>query len=110
MRAVRASAAPGAAKAARKAAPNIHRKAPRRLKSAEGAIIGADFVIFPAFLAAPSVASAHLSNNTVLRFIVANSAWFCHKPDLHRPADQGLPWRCPCWLSHFGNNLAFSTL
>jgi len=26
-------------------------------------------------------------------FIVANPAAFCHKRDLHRPADQGLPWR-----------------
>jgi hypothetical protein len=43
-------------------------------------------------------------------FIVANFLQLCHKRSLHRPADQGLPWRCACWLSHFGNNLAFSTL
>src|SRR3954464_14333872 len=41
---------------------------------------------------------------------VAISAVLCHKPNLHRPADQGLPWRCPCWLSRFGNNQALSTL
>jgi hypothetical protein len=79
-------------------------------KSAEKMVGRADVVMFPCFLAAPWVASAYLSNNTVLRFIVANSVRFCHKPDLHRPADQGLPWRCPCWLFHFGNNRAFSTL
>jgi large subunit ribosomal protein L35 len=27
-------------------------------------------------------------------FIVAILPLLCHKPDLHRPADQGLPWRC----------------
>jgi hypothetical protein len=26
-------------------------------------------------------------------FIVAKGALFCHKRDLHRPAEQGLPWR-----------------
>jgi large subunit ribosomal protein L35 len=34
----------------------------------------------------------------VTRFIVANWPLFCHKRQLHRPADQGLPWRCPCRL------------
>jgi len=56
MRAVLASAAPGAANAATTAALNIHRKARTRLESAEKAIIGADMVIFPCFLAAPGVA------------------------------------------------------
>jgi large subunit ribosomal protein L35 len=32
------------------------------------------------------------------RFIVAISPILCHKPTLHRPADQGLPCRCPCRL------------
>ena len=44
------------------------------------------------------------------RFIVANSLFLCHKPSLHRPADQGLPCRCPCGLFHFRNSQALSTL
>jgi hypothetical protein len=110
MRAVLASAATGAANAARKAAANIPRPTREDRKSAEKAIGRADVIMFPRLLAAPWVPSAYLTNNTVLRFIVANSVRFCHKPRLHRPADQGLPWQCPCWLSHFGNNPASSTL
>src|SRR2546430_7533613 len=44
------------------------------------------------------------------RFNIANFILLCHKPQLHRPADQGLPCRCPCRLFHFGNNPALSTL
>jgi large subunit ribosomal protein L35 len=47
-------------------------------------------------------ARTHTSDEAVRRFVVANLAWLCHKRSLHRPADQGLPWQCPCWLSHFG--------
>src|SRR3954447_10529194 len=35
--------------------------------------------------------------------IVANLARLCHKRNLHRPADQGLPCRCPCRLAEFSN-------
>jgi large subunit ribosomal protein L35 len=37
-----------------------------------------------------------MSNDPVARFSVAKRSKLCHKPQLHRPADQGLPWRCPC--------------
>jgi hypothetical protein len=35
--------------------------------------------------------------------IVANPAGLCHKRNLHRPADQGLPCRCPCRLFRLRN-------
>jgi hypothetical protein len=44
------------------------------------------------------VASDNQSDDPVLRFIVANLVRLCHKRSLHRPADQGLPWRRPCGL------------
>jgi large subunit ribosomal protein L35 len=53
------------------------------------------------------MASGDLSNHMVPRFIVANPRSLCHKPKLHRPADQGLPWRCPCWSFRLGNNQHF---
>ena len=43
----------------------------------------------------------YASQHQLPRFIVANWRFLCHKPDLHRPADQGLPCRCPCGLSRF---------
>jgi hypothetical protein len=52
-----------------------------------------------------------MSEDHVMRFIVANLPFLCHKADLHRPADQGLPWRCFLRvLSASGKTLAFSTL
>jgi hypothetical protein len=57
-----------------------------------------------------AMASGTLSDHVVPRFIVANLATLCHKRKLHRPADQGLPWRCPCWMFRLGNSQAFSTL
>src|SRR5580698_4104169 len=96
--------------AARTAAANIPRKACEGLKLANKVIDWTNKVIFPALLAVPLIATGYSSKITVPWFIVANRAFLCHKPTLHRPADQGLPWRCPCWLSHFGNNRAFSTL
>jgi hypothetical protein len=106
-----ASAGVGApAMAARTAAANIAGMACEGLKWAKIVIDWTDNVIFPALLAVPLMATAYSSKITVPWFIVANSVCLCHKATLHRPADQGLPWRCPCWLSHFGNNLAFSTL
>jgi hypothetical protein len=45
-----------------------------------------------------------------VRFIVANWRFLCHKPNLHRPADQGLPCRCPCGLFRFrGTRVLFKT-
>jgi large subunit ribosomal protein L35 len=36
---------------------------------------------------------------------------FCHKPDLHRPADQGLPWRWPCgFIRNSKNQSTFNAL
>jgi hypothetical protein len=91
-------------------AANIHREARARLNPGKKAIRPADIVILFLFLAAPLMASGDLSNHMVPGFIVANPAWLCHKRKLHRPADRGLPWRCPCWLFHLRNNLALSTL
>jgi hypothetical protein len=41
----------------------------------------------------PSNDDSPSSSQGVPRFIVAKITDFCHKPGLHRPADQGLPWR-----------------
>jgi hypothetical protein len=81
-----------------------------RLKPAKLAMHRADIVILFLFLAAPLRASDDLLDHMVPPFIVANPRWLCHKPKLHRPADQGLPWRCPCWLFRLRNSQAFSTL
>jgi hypothetical protein len=105
-----ASAVPGAATAAKTAAVNIHRKARTRLASAKKAINRVDIVIFSCFLTAPRRARVGMSSNPVPGFIVANLVGLCHKRNLHRPADQGLPWRCPCRLFLLGNNRAISTL
>src|SRR5882724_8690436 len=51
-------------------------------------------------------ASASKSQHQAMRFIVANSLIVCHKPDLRRPADQGLPCRCSCGLFRFRKNLS----
>jgi hypothetical protein len=53
----------------------------------------------------PSVDDSRSSEEMVARFIVAKHVFVCHKPDLHRPADQGLPWRCfragfSVWKNH----------
>src|SRR5262245_9424261 len=42
----------------------------------------------------PSDDDTPSSRQAAARFIVAKWLFVCHKPDLHRPADQGLPWRC----------------
>jgi hypothetical protein len=93
---------------AKTAAANIHRSA--RWQWAKRAVGEPESVIFFPVLAGGVDDFSHRSNDPVPRFIVANCAPLCHKPSLHRPADQGLPWRCPCWLFRFGNNSAFSTL
>jgi hypothetical protein len=89
---------------------NIQREARGRLKSAKRPIDRAETVIFFLLFDCAARGVGHWSDRAVSRFIVANCAPLCHKPSLHRPADQGLPWRCLCWLFRFGNNLALSTL
>jgi hypothetical protein len=105
-----ASAVPGATTAATTAAANIQRKARMGLKSANKAIGRAEIVIFSCFLTALLRVRVVVSNNPVPRFIVANLVGLCHKRNLHRPADQGLPWRCPCRLFRLGNDRAILTL
>src|ERR1700730_17269882 len=105
-----ASTAPGAATAARTAAANIHDKARLGLRSPKSAIGRADILIFFPIYGRRQGPGADAANQRVPRFIVANLAWLCHKRKLHRPADQGLPCRCPCWLFRLRNNLALSTL
>jgi hypothetical protein len=83
---------------ARTAAANIQDKARARLRPAKKAIGRADILIFFPIFGRRQGAWADAANQTVPRFIVANLAWLCHKRKLHRPADQGLPCRCPCWL------------
>jgi hypothetical protein len=46
----------------------------------------------------------------ICRFIVAKVALFCHKRQLHRPAEKGLPWRWPAGFIAFAITLAISTL
>jgi hypothetical protein len=99
---VAASAVSGVA-AARTAAAKIHAKARMRLKSAKRAIGRAEIIFFffvPAF-DDDANGVGYVSNKGVPRFIVANPPRLCHKPKLHRPADQGLPWRCHCWFVSF---------
>jgi large subunit ribosomal protein L35 len=47
------------------------------------------------------------SDSKAEAFVVANPAWLCHKANLHRPADQGLPCRCPCWFFFLRNTKHF---
>jgi hypothetical protein len=47
------------------------------------------------------IASGNSPGPSVPRFIVANSLPLCHKPTLHRPADQGLPCRWFVRVSSF---------
>jgi hypothetical protein len=53
-----------------------------------------DMVIFFMPWNLPSDDDSPSSWQAAARFIVAKWLFVCHKPDLHRPADQGLPWRC----------------
>src|SRR5438874_13768905 len=98
-------------------ATNIHCKARTRRKLARKAIEKGTLVI--CFLPGDHLrcwegyqrmVTGNSSPYRLSRFNVANFASLCHKPELHRPADQGLPCRCPCRLSHFRNNQALSTL
>jgi len=88
-----ASAVAGAATAVRTAATNRLRR-----KSAKKPNNWAEIVILFLSSDPPLVASDNQSDDPVLRFIVANLVRLCHKRSLHRPADQGLPWRRPCGL------------
>jgi hypothetical protein len=106
---VAASAVLGVA-AARTAAAKIHAKARMRLKSAKRAIGRAEIIFFVPAFDGDADGVGYVSNDGVPRFIVANPPGLCHKPKPHRPADQGLPWRCHCWLFRLGNSQAFSTL
>src|ERR1700677_5020288 len=82
----------------------------KRLEPAKTAVIRAEIGIFPSFSGYAAIGVDDVSRDSVARFSVANFICLCHKPQLHRPADQGLPCRCPCGLSHFGDSLALSTL
>jgi hypothetical protein len=81
-----------------------------RRKSAENPIDRAEIVILFLSSDTPLMASDSQSDDPVLRFIVANLVRLCHKRSLHRPADQGLPWRCFCGLFRLRDSRAFSTL
>src|ERR1700676_2912943 len=85
--------------AMRTAAANIHCKARMRAKSAQKAIDRAETVILSCFLMKPLAGVGMIRRgHMVTRFIVANPGWFCHKRQLHRPADQGCRGDVGCGL------------
>jgi hypothetical protein len=83
---------PGKASAAR-AATAMDREMEINEREAQYLEIVGKAVIFVLPWNLPSNDDSLSSWQTVPRFIVAKIVLFCHKPDLHRPADQGLPWR-----------------
>jgi hypothetical protein len=64
-----------------------------------------DIVVFTRFSKCRLPAIYDSSLQLISRFIVAKAWQFCDKRDLHRPADQGLPWRCLVRIVAFRDNL-----